>query len=180
MPSLGIYTFCGAVHICPVYSANEKAILRATALKSPVESSTIWFTPAFSVYTCACRACCSSQSPLAVLPVKSMSFTSGRRASFCAVSSPAVCATRVTTFGSKPASVRTSRAICTVIASGRIAFGCGLTITALPVARLANIPGYPFQVGNVLQPITRPTPRGTMRKCFSIFSGSFLPCGFSQ
>jgi len=29
----------------------------------------------------------------------------------------------------------------TVIASGNIAFGCGLTITALPVARLAKIHG---------------------------------------
>ena len=80
-------------------------------------------------------------APLAVLPVKSMILTSGRSASVCAVLSPAACATSVTTFGSKPASASTSRAICTVIASGRIAFGCGLTITALPVARLANRPG---------------------------------------
>ena len=31
--------------------------------------------------------------------------------------------------------------IRTVIASGRTAFGCGLTTTQLPVARLANMPG---------------------------------------
>ena len=42
---------------------------------------------------------------------------------------------------SKPASLNTSRAMFTVIASGRIAPGCGFTTTALPVARLANRPG---------------------------------------
>ena len=50
---------------------------------------TIWLTPAFSVYTCACTALRSSHVPFAGLPVKSMSFTSGRSASFCALSSPA-------------------------------------------------------------------------------------------
>ena len=100
-----------------------------------------WLTPAFSVNTVACRALRSSQSPLAELPVKSISLTSGRSASFCAMSSPASCATSVTTSGSKPASRSTSRAMRTLIASGRIAPGCGLTITALPVARLANMPG---------------------------------------
>ena len=79
--------------------------------------------------------------PFALLPVKSMSFTSGRIASACATSSPASCATSVTTLGSKPASFSTSRAIVTVIASGRIAPGCGLTTTALPVASDANRPG---------------------------------------
>ena len=48
--------FCGAVHICPVYSASEKATLRTRPLKSAAESTTIWLTPAFSVKTCACRA----------------------------------------------------------------------------------------------------------------------------
>ena len=105
--------FCGAVHICPAYSDSENATLRATALKSAAESTTIWLTPAFSVYTCAWRACSSSQRPLAVLPVKSTIFTSGRSASVCAVVSPAPCATSVTTFGSKPASASTSRAIFT-------------------------------------------------------------------
>jgi hypothetical protein len=45
--------------------------------------------------------------------------------------SPVSCAISVTTFGSKPPSASTSRAMRTVIASGNIAFGCGLTITAL-------------------------------------------------
>ena len=133
--------FCGAVHICPVYSDSENAMLRATALKSAAPSMMIWLTPAFSVYTCACRACSSSQRPFAVLPVKSMMRTSGRSASCCAMSPPASCANSVTTLGSMPASASTSRAILTVIASGRIAAGCGFTITALPVARLANSPG---------------------------------------
>ena len=76
--------FCGAVHIWPVYSDSENATLRATAFMSDALSTMIWFTPAFSVYTCACRACSSSQRPLAVLPVKSMMRTSGRSASCCA------------------------------------------------------------------------------------------------
>ena len=45
------------------------------------------------------------------------------------------------TLGSKPASLKTSRKVLTVIAAGRIAAGCGLTITVLPVARLAKRPG---------------------------------------
>ena len=101
-------------------------MLRATPLKSSAESTTIWLTPAFSVYTCACRAFASSQLPFAALPVKSMSRTSGRSASFCATSSPASCATSVTTFGSKPLPASTSRAILTVSASGRIAAGMRL------------------------------------------------------
>jgi hypothetical protein len=36
-----------------------------------------------------------------------------------------------------------------------------LTITGLPVTSEANSPGYEFQVGNVVQPMTRATPRGT-------------------
>jgi len=50
-----------------------------------------------------------------------------------------------------------------VIASGSTACGWGLTMTALPVTKLANIPGYAFQVGNVEQPIVRSIPRGTTR-----------------
>ena len=67
-----------------------------------------------------------------------------------------------------------------MIASGSTAPGCGLTITALPVASEANRPGYEFQVGNVLQPITRPMPRGTTWNVLLIRSGSPLPAGFSQ
>ena len=114
--------------------------MRATVLMSSTLSTITWLTPAFSVYTSACRACSSSQRPLAVLPVKSMMRTSGRNARSCATLLPASCAKSVTTLGSMPASASTSRAIFTVIASGRIAPGCGLTITALPVARLAKKP----------------------------------------
>ncbi|MNT09975.1 hypothetical protein D3C72_1447850 [compost metagenome] len=83
----------------------------------------------------------SSQLPLALLPVKSIRRTSGRSASVDAMRSVGSLATSVTRFGSKPASCSTSRATSTVIASGRIAPGCGLTTTALPVAKLANRPG---------------------------------------
>ena len=62
-------------------------------------------------------------------------------ASLCAIGAVASSAASMTTFGSKPASFSTSRAILTVIASGRIAPGCGFTIDALPVARLAKIAG---------------------------------------
>ena len=67
-----------------------------------------------------------------------------------------------------------------MIAKGRTARGCGLTTTALPVTRLANRPGYEFQVGKVLQPITRATPRGTTVNVLAIRCGGRLPCGFSQ
>ena len=68
----------------------------------------------------------------------------------------------------------------TLIAAGRMAFGCGFTITGLPVASAANSPGYVFQVGNVPQPMTSATPRPTISKRFSMTIGGFLPCGFSQ
>ena len=69
--------------------------------------------------------------------------------------------------------------ISTVIASGSTACGCGFTTTALPVTRLANMPGYAFHVGNVEQPIVTSTPRGTMRYVFSTRIGSGL-AGFSH
>ncbi len=49
-----------------------------------------------------------------------------------------------------------------------------MTTTALPVARSAKKPGKPFHVGNVQQPMTSPTPRGTTRNVFSIRIGSFF------
>ncbi len=53
-------------------------------------------------------------------------------------------------------------------------------MTGLPVTRLAKMPGYPFQVGNVDTPIATATPRGLIRHVLSTTSGSRLPCGFSQ
>ena len=135
-------------------------------------------TPAFSVKTTACRALSSSQSPKALPPVKSISFTSGRTASTPASRSAGSSAARVTRFGSKPASASTSWQAWTVIASGSTAAGCGFTTTGLPVTSEANRPGQEFHVGNVLQPITSATPRGTTVNVFSIVSGT-LP-GFSQ
>ena len=67
-----------------------------------------------------------------------------------------------------------------MIASGSTARGCGLTTTAFPVTSDANRPGYEFQVGNVLQPTTRATPRGTMCQLLVMRSGSPRPAGFSQ
>ena len=128
-------------HLAGVERQRERDVARDRLASRRAESTTIWLTPDFSVYTCACRAFSSSQLPFAALPVKSMMRTSGRSASFCATSSPASCATSVTTFGSKPASASTSRAICTVSASGRIAAGCGFTTTALPVARIGEEAG---------------------------------------
>jgi len=37
------------VHICPLYSASEKAMFRARPSKSSVESMTMLLTPDFSV-----------------------------------------------------------------------------------------------------------------------------------
>src|SRR5262249_62183200 len=85
---------------------------------------------------------------------------------------PAASSTRL---GSNPASTSTSRAYRTVTASGRTARGCGLTTTGLPVTSEAKRPGYEFQVGNVLQPITNPTPRGTTCQVLVIRSGSAEP-----
>jgi hypothetical protein len=110
-----------------------------------------------------------------VEPVKSTIRTSGRTASSAATVPPGSSATSVTRSGEKPAAASTSRAIDTVIASGRIAAGCGLTTTGFPQASDANRPGYEFQVGNVLHPITRPIPRGTAVNVFSITSGGRLP-----
>ena len=69
----------------------------------------------------------------------------------------------VTRSGENPASASTSRQVRTASAIGRIAVGCGFTITALPVARLASMAGYAFQVGNVAQAKHTATPRGTSR-----------------
>ncbi len=85
----------------------------------------------------------------------------------------------MTRLGSKPASASTSWQTCTVIASGSTAAGCGFTTTALPVTSEAKSPGQEFQVGKVLQPITRATPRGTTVNVFSIRRGS-PRAGFSQ
>ena len=109
-----------------------------------------------------------------------MIFTSGRTASAFASRSAGSSAASMTRLGSKPSSANTSRAAWTVIASGSTAFGCGLTTTAFPVANEAKSPGHEFQVGNVLQPITNATPRGTTWKVFVIRSGSPLPAGFSH
>ena len=46
---------------------------------------------------------------------------------------------------------------------GSTVAGCGLTITALPVARLAIIEGQAFQVGKLAQLKQIATPRGTSR-----------------
>jgi hypothetical protein len=92
----------------------------------------------------------SSQLPLAGAAGEIDEPHFGRSASFWATSSPASCATSVTTFGSNPFSASTSRAILTISASGG-SRGCGFTTTALPVARSAKKPGKPFHVGNVLQ-----------------------------
>jgi hypothetical protein len=94
--------------------------------------------------------------------------------------SPGASGASSTRFGSKPASASTSRAYFTVMASGRTARGCGFTTTGLPVTSEAKSPGYEFQVGKVLQPITSATPRGTTWKVLVIRSGSPLPAAFSQ
>ena len=136
-------------------------------------------TPAFSVNTTAWVACCSSHSPNAFDPVKSTSRTSGRTARSAAIRSPSASAASVTRSASKPASASTSRATCTVIASGSTAPGCGLTTTGLPHTSDANRPGHEFQVGKVWQPMTSPTPRGTAVNVLSIRTGSPRP-GFSH
>ena len=69
----------------------------------------------------------------------------------------------MTRFGSKPASARTCRNTRTEIAIGSTVAGCGLTMTALPVARLASIDGQAFQVGKLAQVKQTATPRGTSR-----------------
>ena len=69
----------------------------------------------------------------------------------------------VTRLGSKPAAARTCRNTRTVIAIGSTVAGWGLTITALPVARLAIIDGQAFQVGKLAQEKHTATPRGTSR-----------------
>ncbi len=70
-----------------------------------------------------------------------MTRTSGRIASVLASPSPSCSGISSTRSGEKPASVSTSRATSTVMASGSTARGCGLTSTGLPVTRLANSPG---------------------------------------
>ncbi len=60
--------------------------------------------------------------------------------SFCVVSRSAGTHS-VTRSASMPFSASTARIVRTVIAAGRMAFSCGLTITALPVASAANSPG---------------------------------------
>jgi hypothetical protein len=143
-----------------------------------VPSSTMVLTPAFSVKTAAWVALASSQSPKVVEPVKSTSATSGWVASSMASGRSGSSAARVTRCGEKPASARTSCATSTTSPSGSTAAGWGLTTTAFPVASDANIPGSPFHVGKVRQPMVTSTPRGTTWKRFSITVGR-LP-GFSQ
>jgi hypothetical protein len=69
----------------------------------------------------------------------------------------------VTRLGSKPAAASTWRNTRTEMAIGSTVAGCGLTITALPVARLAIIEGQAFQVGKLAQEKHTATPRGTSR-----------------
>ena len=78
----------------------------------------------------------------------------------CATGCSRVSVASVTTFGSKPNSLSTSRAIFTVIATGKMAMGWGFMIAGLPVARLANSAGCEFHVGKEAQQITSARPRG--------------------
>ena len=73
----------------------------------------------------------------------------------------------VTRFGSKPASRSTRRKARTECAIGSTEVGCGLTMTALPVARLAIIDGQAFQVAKVAQVKHTATPRGVARQVLS-------------
>ena len=65
------------------------------------------------------------------------------------------------------------------MAIGKTAFGCGFTIVALPVIKSANNAGTVFQIGKVLQPITKATPFGMAFQFFSI-TKSNLPNGLLQ
>ena len=72
-----------------------------------------------------------------------------------------VSSTMLTRLGSNPNCASTRRKARTEIAMGSTALGCGFTITALPVARLAIIEGQAFQVAKVAQVKHTATPRGT-------------------
>ena len=98
------------------------------------------FTPASSAYTWAWRELSISHWPNTLLPVKSTDLTAGWVASFW-VTLRWVATHRLTRLGSMPFSASTARMVRTVIAAGRMALLCGLTITALPVASAANRPG---------------------------------------
>ncbi len=109
--------------------------------KSLVESMTIGLMPASSVKTRSVAACSRTHAPNVGLPVKSMVAMAGSVTKSFVAGASASSAASSSTFGSKPASFMTSRAILMVMASGRMAPGCGLTMTLLPVARLANSAG---------------------------------------
>ncbi len=63
---------------------------------------------------------------------------------------------------------------------GKMALGCGLTMVALPVIKLAYKPGTVFHVGKVEQPMTKATPLGTGVKVLSRVINAPPPAGFTQ
>ena len=157
-------------------------MLRATPLKSAAESTTIWLTPAF--FGVHLRLPRVLLEPVAVGGAAGEVDDAAPRAAaraVCATSSPASCATSVTTFGIEAGfgqhfardphrdrerqDRRRMRLHDDRVAGGEVG----------EEARDSRSTS-----GNVQQPMTSPMPRGTMRKCFSIRIGSFLPCGFSH
>jgi hypothetical protein len=101
--------FCGAVHICPVYSASENARLRREALEvvGRVDDDLV----DAGLLRIHLRLARVLLEPAAVRgaagEVDDLHFRAQRE--LLRVSSPASCATSETMFGSNPASASTSR-----------------------------------------------------------------------
>jgi hypothetical protein len=140
----------------------------------------IWLTPAFSVYTCACRACSSSQRPFALLPVKSMMRTSGRSASSLRHVAAGIVREQRDDVGVEPRFGEHLARDAHGHRKRQDRAGCGFTITRCRWRGSRTGPGSRSTVGNVQQPTTSRCRAGTTRKRFSMRMGSFLPCGFSH
>ena len=139
------------------------ARLRSTASRSVTAANTTVLQPAVSVKLSAGWAFCSTHWPKRTLPVKSTIAVAGCLTRRLPIGSAWLSSASVTKLGSKPAACTTWRNTRTVKAIGSTVAGCGLTMTALPVARLAIIEGQAFQVGKLAQEKHTATPRGTNR-----------------
>ena len=155
--------FCGLVHIWALNRQSVVARLRSTASRSVTDASTTVLQPAVSVKLSAGWAFCSTHWPKRTLPVKSIIAVAGCLTSCLPIGAAWLSRASVTRFGSKPAACNTWRKTRTVSAMGSTVAGCGLTMTALPVAKLAMIEGQAFQVGKLAHEKQTATPRGTSR-----------------
>ena len=129
----------GAVYL---HGVTDDTLARAAALTGDVEQAELLRTRALQTYLRIGATWWHDRlQSQAEVPAEAVVHFHLSHDGLWLIGASAVSTTRLTSAGSKPSSPSTSCATLTLIATDRIAAGCGLTRTGLPVTRLANRPG---------------------------------------